>query len=549
MKGRQSGTGGSGANMSPKKRSQLLLDDKPEPLTVMERELYMMQIKDLESKVAKYQERLDELEVTKYDTAEKQEQLGKDLHDVIAYLKKGLNQKVDEIADLNDKMIGLKQAKDNEKDAYETQLTHLHHEFQETKDQLTSENMILAGKLDALEEFRVQKEELMAKFAALEEQLKNQEQKHNEIIYNLERRAVVDKDRLKKELFSRVNAVAAEFRRASKKQVAETTKRAIRENASISNQLGKMSEKSIKIIKENDELKLEAKKLWRTINLLEESQKELAKKNLSNLKVIQMLTEKCKQQRESLVDCAQKDKVVPQLQLDIKKLEGLNESLREEITSLKKQLEAKQSHLENQRSLMEQQEKRRKQVEKVLSDAAYALKDALQDKTECVDEAFPTTNLEKTDSEVLLYTQRSQMMQKLLLLLNSAAILGLGPSLGEFIKDKLPLLEHNPPNLQGRYASASAAIKGPGILPHYKVGDLGLVPRPKQMSRSVAEKVGQLSKTTRLDLLRPFSQSAPTQMACLPKESATADQGMQASILPKIAAAYRLQDQVCNQTS
>ncbi|XP_067867953.1 cilia- and flagella-associated protein 157 [Heterodontus francisci] len=539
--------------MPPKKKEKnavpLMEENKPEPLTVMERELYLIQIKDLEGKVVKYQRRLDELEVTKNDSDEKREQIGKDLHDVIAYLKKGLNQKIDEIANLNDKLIGLKQAKETEKDAYETQMSQLHQESQEMKDQLTSENMILAGKLDALEEFRVQKEELMAKFAALEEQLQKQEKEHSDIIYNLERRAVVDKDRLKKELVSRVNAVAAEFRRISKKQMAETTKRAIRENASISNQLGKMSDKSLKIIKENDELKMEAKKQWRTIHILEESQKELAKKNLSNLKVIQMLTEKCKQQRESMENSVQREEMIPQLELAIEKLEGQNESLREEITFLQKELQTKQSHLEAQKTLMEQQEKRKKQVEKVLSDAAYALKDALLDKTECADETFPTTNQEKTDSEVLLYAHRSQMMEKLLLLLNSAAVLGLGPSLGEFSKDKLPFLEHKPANLQETYASASPPIKGPGILPHYKVGDLGLVPRPKQMPPSLADKVGQLSKTTRLGLLRPFSTSAPTQTTCLSKDSATADHGMQATILPNIAVASCLQDQVCYQTS
>jgi hypothetical protein len=35
----------------------------------------------------------------------------------------------------------------------------------------------------------------MAKFAQMEEQLKNQEEEHKEVIYNLERKAVVDKDR------------------------------------------------------------------------------------------------------------------------------------------------------------------------------------------------------------------------------------------------------------------------------------------------------------------------------------------------------------------
>lgn len=47
----------------------------------------------------------------------------------------------------------------------------------------------------ALEEFRLQKDEIIAKFAELEEQLKKQEEDHKEFVYNLERKAVLDKER------------------------------------------------------------------------------------------------------------------------------------------------------------------------------------------------------------------------------------------------------------------------------------------------------------------------------------------------------------------
>ncbi len=46
----------------------------------------------------------------------------------------------------------------------------------------------------------------------------------------------------------RVNQVAAEFRKVSNKQMAETTKRTIRENVSINSQLGKMSDKTLELI-------------------------------------------------------------------------------------------------------------------------------------------------------------------------------------------------------------------------------------------------------------------------------------------------------------
>ena len=67
-----------------------------------------------------------------------------DKKEIVAFLKKQLEQRQDEIADLNDRLVGLQQMKDAEKDAYEQQLAQLRTEFQETKDQLTSENMILS---------------------------------------------------------------------------------------------------------------------------------------------------------------------------------------------------------------------------------------------------------------------------------------------------------------------------------------------------------------------------------------------------------------------
>lgn len=49
----------------------------------------------------------------------------------------------------------------------------------------------------------------------------------------------------------KVSQVAAEFRRVSNKQMADTTKRTIKENVSINNQLHKMSKKVMELIDEN----------------------------------------------------------------------------------------------------------------------------------------------------------------------------------------------------------------------------------------------------------------------------------------------------------
>lgn len=169
-------------------------------LNELSKEYFLIQIRDLEERLARYQKKCDELELANQDYRSQYEQQTTDKKEIVSFLKKQLEQRADEIADLQDRLIGLQQAKDSEKDQYEVQLATLRTEMQEIKDQLTSENMVLGGKLASLEEFRVQKEDLMAKFAKMEEELEKQQKEHKDVIYNLERKAVVDKDRFENKI-------------------------------------------------------------------------------------------------------------------------------------------------------------------------------------------------------------------------------------------------------------------------------------------------------------------------------------------------------------
>lgn len=71
------------------------------------------------------------------------EQLANSKKEIVAFLKRTLSQRVDEITDLNEQLQNLQLAKELEKDAFEAQLAQVRHEFQETKDQLTTENIVL----------------------------------------------------------------------------------------------------------------------------------------------------------------------------------------------------------------------------------------------------------------------------------------------------------------------------------------------------------------------------------------------------------------------
>ena len=63
------------------------------------------------------------------------------------------------------------------------------------KEQLASENMVLNKKLDALDEFRLQREQLMTKFEEQEKKIEQQKKLYEDKIYKLERAHIIEEDR------------------------------------------------------------------------------------------------------------------------------------------------------------------------------------------------------------------------------------------------------------------------------------------------------------------------------------------------------------------
>ncbi|KAG8448002.1 hypothetical protein GDO86_015196 [Hymenochirus boettgeri] len=486
MPPKKKGKGGA----SGKTKEKEVLKRNAEPLPDQTKEFYLVQIRDLEERVVRYQSKWDEI-CSKEQLKESQyNQLSNDTKDIVSFLKQTLNHRIDEITDLNQQLSDLQEAKIAEKDAYEAQLGQVRHEFEDTKERLSSENMLLAGKLASLEEFRVQKEELMAKCASLEEKLKQQEQEHKETLYILEKKAVLDKDRLKKEMVQRLNTVAAEFRRVSNNQTTETTKRTIRENVSISSQLTKMSEKCLDLITENDLLKDHNANLTKQVEMFEENEKELVKNNLSNQKVIRMLTEKCQQQKEMLDLSIQTQHTLNELQLEHHNLKEESQELKQKVRTLEEESLRNQQEKETVSSELEEERQRRLAVDAILCQAATSLKDLLLEKNGDCKEDGDGTKLER----------QNRMLQEMLMLLDSSAILGFGPSLQNFQSTKGYSLDPGISPKDNR-KPVSQILKGPGIPSHYQIGNLGLVPR-QDVAIAVLSKIGMLSKTTRLGPLR-----------------------------------------------
>ncbi|XP_055255055.1 cilia- and flagella-associated protein 157 isoform X2 [Moschus berezovskii] len=473
------------------------LANKPMEMPISEeiREFYHIQIRNLEDRLARYQRKWDELAMQEKLFRQEFEQLANNKKEIVAFLKRTLNQRVDEITDLNEQLQSLQLAKEIEKDAFEAQLAQVRHEFQETKDQLTTENIILGGKLAALEEFRLQKEELMQKFASLEDQLQKQESEYKDYVHNLEKKSVLDKDRLRKEIIQRVNMVATEFHKVATSQMWDTTKRAITENNAVTLQLAKITRQGTQLLAENEQLRGHQNDLCKQLELLENSQKLMARNNLGHQKVILMLTEKCREQQKGTAEAERLRILLGQLEQDLLKQQQDNQALRNERDQLNLQLEQQQAEGQRLQQQLSKEQKVRASLETALAQATSFLQDIMQQMQ---------PNEEDGDFDVVFQLQRKEMLQQLLLMLSSAVVSS--PQMAEALH-----WESQPSGLprEGQGSSTQLLRTGSllqqlsGITP-YQPGDLGLVPRRIHIPPN-PEDLRLLSHTTRMGNLQAYS--------------------------------------------
>ncbi|XP_012379575.1 cilia- and flagella-associated protein 157 isoform X2 [Dasypus novemcinctus] len=471
------------------KSMEVLIDEET-------REFYHIQIRDLEDRLARYQRKWDELVVQEKLFRQEFDQLANNKKEIVAFLKRTLNQRADEIADLNEQLQSLQLAKEMEKDAFEAQLAQVRHEFQETKDQLTTENIILGGKLAALEEFRLQKEELTDKFMTLEDQLRKQESDYKDYVYNLEKKSVLDKDRLRKEIIQRVNMVANEFRKMATNQMWDTTKRAIQENHSVTLQLAKVSRQSMALLQENEQLKGTQDTLCRQLELLENTHKVMARHSRGHRKVILMLTEKCREQQQDTVETEQLRLLLSHLEQRFLQLQTDNQTLRDQKEQLDLQLEQQHTKVQQLQQELTKEHKVQAALVTAVTQASSFLQDILQ---------MQPDEQEDDGLDVVFQLQHKEMLQQLLAMLSSAIVLS--PPVAvcphqetQFYrapKDSQPIIQ------QPKMGTLLQQLSG--IAP-YQLGDLGLVPRRAHIPPNPQD-LRLLSHSTRMGTLQAHSST------------------------------------------
>lgn len=344
----------------------------------VEKALYELQLADCNRKVARLRAAVSDYEIRNEELQKAYDKLDEDRADIIAYLKKTLNIKTEENTELKDKVKGLEELREIETAQFKETVTELEKNFTTMKDQLTSENKLLAGKLNTLEEFRAIRDDLMRKFDRQEHSFEEQEMKYKRMLYEAEKKFVIGKDKLKREMEGRLLQLAQEFQDASEMRIAASTHRVIRENIALNNQLDSLLQTQAKVAEQNERFREEERAARNAKEVAEEERDKAINKSIVQLKVIDQLTAAFQdvKKQKALYDKKQFDN--EKMQAKMQKLTTDNENLLLRVRILEQNLHA--SLGEQNKSVVETAKLLREieKYKKILKDSAFAVQAALK---------------------------------------------------------------------------------------------------------------------------------------------------------------------------
>ena len=153
-------------------------------------------MQDLEERLGRYQAKCDILQLKNDDLQKKLEQQIEERDALIDFLKCKNKQQADEFEILENKMSALQQAMDDQREKLEAHITQLKEDSQHALDQAAMENKVLQAQLESLDHFRQNKEKLEKEMQSKEEMIEQLKKENSETVYRLEKKAVLDKDRL-----------------------------------------------------------------------------------------------------------------------------------------------------------------------------------------------------------------------------------------------------------------------------------------------------------------------------------------------------------------
>ncbi|XP_071558278.1 cilia- and flagella-associated protein 157 isoform X1 [Temnothorax nylanderi] len=201
---------------------------------------YEQQILDNNRQLSRLRSRNEELEIEVKNLAKKFEQLKEDRSDIVAHLKRDLEGKMEEARELNERLLAMEELRKQEQAEYKKKENAMEQEYHTMESNLSAEVKLAAGKLNALEDWRLARLDLMRKFEVQEEEMAKQEESQKTTLYETEKSVIVAKAKMQKEMEERLRQLAREFKEATNIRIADVMHNAVRRNIALNHELNSM---------------------------------------------------------------------------------------------------------------------------------------------------------------------------------------------------------------------------------------------------------------------------------------------------------------------
>eukprot|EP00899_Mesostigma_viride_P020212 jgi/Mesvir1/28192/Mv04747-RA.1 len=279
------------------------------------------------------------------------------LRDITDHLTNEVRSREDNGSRLEGLVAILTKEKEAQKMEFALQLDATKAENQAKLDDLQQTIDMQGAKLADLRDFAEQKSRMEAELASLKSTLEDERRAHVEKLHDIERKAVQEKDRLKKEMVMKIKETKASMMRLTDNQLETTTKRTIMENEQMNSELSYQSRQTEKLLAKNQKLMDENAQLRREMALYRQTEEELAQRSHIQQKTIKTLFAKLKGQDSSKRDAeeellraqgkmAEVDQSYELLQARLRETEQEKERYRELYEKAAVDLESQQAEMD-----------------------------------------------------------------------------------------------------------------------------------------------------------------------------------------------------------
>ncbi|CAL8102368.1 unnamed protein product [Orchesella dallaii] len=248
-----------------------------------------IRVKELEQLKVGMQRKCEFLETQNELYKTQFEEMKEEKDDIIAHLKRCHSEGKTTVKELEDRLYGTQKTREDEAKEFLQRLAQKERERKEMEESMEKTILELNAKLATLEDFRLQRENLLSEKEKLKKTLVDERTTFQEEFDSLENKTVMYKDRLRKEAIEMLVKMSRDVQKAGKLCLTATVKSAINSNIKLQNELETTSRSNVALRKKMEKLDESLREKRMTVEVIEEENTLVHRKCLEYKEIVMKL--------------------------------------------------------------------------------------------------------------------------------------------------------------------------------------------------------------------------------------------------------------------